>query len=426
MPATVPDETDFDGLAQRVTTLEQAPAAAGVGPAGPAGPQGQPGPVGPAGPQGVTGLIGLTGPTGPTGPAGGGAGVVSEPSAVYFDTDQRLGSFAKLNAWQDSFASGSQRQEVHMGTRAYSLDAPIDMHTGTRIVGTQTPAREFGTGCVITGSGASVFRQVANSQGYPSDGSTRDFSVSGVQFNCPSGTPVLPKVVPGTSFAGKVEWYFDFHNCGFVCGDTIAEGYWDGVAFTGLTHIQASLVTPLYGGGSENSFGGEGISFVDSSQGAWLSGNQPFFDMFSTKWVIKNTMISARQSSYQVLVSGGGDGFLTGNFFDVPTSAPTTTAAVHVLAGSSLSVTDDSFYLNHGLHCLTGSSQVTVQGCNFVQCPEVLTIDAGFTGRVKLGLNNYDNTAPIVKVANLNQIICIDPQVVIQDLSGNVLRPASA
>jgi hypothetical protein len=85
VPVTAANNGDVNGVAHRVTALEQQvaslqaqinniqliPGPAGPqGPAGPTGPQGPQGPVGATGPAGATGSAGAVGPQGPAGPAG--------------------------------------------------------------------------------------------------------------------------------------------------------------------------------------------------------------------------------------------------------------------------------------------------------------------------------------------------------------------
>ncbi len=342
---------------------------------------------------------------------------MTEPTQLFFDTDSRLGTFAKLNTWNAGFTAGAPRPEVQFNARAYTLDAPIDLRSGMRLLGTRSPAREFQTGCVFKPGNltASMFRQVANTQGYRSDGSARAVSVQGIMFY--SSIPVLPKYNVNTdTYRGHTWWYYDFHDCGFVVSDAIAVGWGDGLTFSGITHVQACRTTPFYVGGSENGFGSAGISFLDSDDSVWMGANLPFFNMFSDKWTLSDMMISARMKAYQVLVSGGGNGRISRVYFDAPDGQPTSGAQLRITGGRALTVSDCSFKGGAGISVTGGSGDIVINACVFSGNPGVLTIGPNFTGTVFLGLNSYEANAGIttpktVKVARASQLHSLDSRI---------------
>ena len=204
-------------------------------------------------------------------------------------------------------------------------------------------------------------------------------------------------------------------------------GWGDGFHVTGTTHVQAISDTWVTCGGAENSlFTGGGISFLDSGV---MGAGKPFIRMFSDMWTMGSAMISARGNCYQLLVSGGGNGRVTGTYFDAPASARTQLPQVNVTGGRSLTITNASFHNGTvGVQCAGGSGVVVIDGCVFNDNTGApLTMTPGFTGRVKIGYNAYTGATPkAIRVNSLSQVVSADPELTIRDLAGNLLRAASA
>lgn len=335
-------------------------------------------------------------------------------------------SFAEVAAWMESVPSNAPRPEVKWAAGSYAMTAQLGLRSGHRLRGTDLPSREYGTGVrwrAPAGAG-SFFTKRANSQGYPSDGSVRDLTVSGIEFY--GNTPVLPlNAVDSGSYSGNTQWYTEFRDCGFI-GARLMSGWGDGFHVTGTTHVQAITDTWVTCGGAENSlFTGGGISFLDSSV---MSAGKPFIRMFSDMWTMGSAMISARGNCYQLLVSGGGNGRVIGTYFDAPASQRTQLPQVNVSGGRSLSITNASFHNGTvGIQCAGGPTVVLVQGNVFNdETGAPLVCQPAFTGIVKWGHNAYTGSTPrTLRVNSLSQVIVDDPQVTVTDLNGKVLQPAN-
>jgi hypothetical protein len=363
---------------------------------------------------------------GPAGPAGGGTGTSSRAGERQFS---EFGTFAALDAWMAKYGSSGFREEIKWGAADYTMDAQLGLRSGHRLKGTDLPSREYGTGTRWRAKSGttSFFKKIANSQGYPSDGSVRDFTVSGIEFY--GSTPVLPaNNVDSGSYSGNTQWYTEFRDCGFV-GTPLMAGWGDGFHVTGNTHVQAISDTWVTCGGSENSlFTGDSISFLDSAANLIGSTGKPFIRMFSTMWTIGDAMISCRKNCYQVLVSGGGNGRIIGTYFDAPAAERTQPPQLNVTGGRSLSVTNASFHNGTvGIQLAGGSGTVIVDNCIFddeTGPPVVMT--AGFTGRLKIGYNCFVGSTPKeIKVNSLSQVIGSDPELTVRDLNGYVLQAAA-
>lgn len=351
---------------------------------------------------------------------------VVDPSVMPFDGGQFTGTdsdkWTQVLAWLAARGNGP-RPDLLLPARALTVTLPIPTWAGLRMVGGRTPAREFGSGptLIYAGpSGTSLFTQQQNSgYGYPANGVVRDMSFDGIQFQAANDRDLFPTVTAWDS--SKVEWFVNFNNCGFVGWRHLLWGYGDGFTVTGLTHLQGGVDTAFKFGGSENVLFGDG-SLIDSAQAAWLTAGKPFIEMTGSKWTIGGAMISARNSAYQLLVSGGDSGRCIGTYFDAPDSAPTSGAQVRVTGGDGLSLVGCNFKGGHGVS-VTGGTSVNIIGCTFDANAEVLTIASTFTGRVKMtGCEFTKGTPKVIKVAKLSQVQCLDADVTIQDLSGNILR----
>lgn len=337
--------------------------------------------------------------------------------------------WAKLASYMNGVGAGSgdAHEPITFGVKARTIDTSIPLRSGHRLIGGQGPAREFGTGAVWKAKAGltSFFAQVANSQSYPASTGVRDFYAESIQFT--GSVPVLPPHDISKGFdANNAVYYTTFHNCGFV-GTPLLVGWADGLTLTGVTHVN-SIVSEFirYGGANMMLCVGGGLSYMDSNKAAWLTAGKPFIETWAKQWEIGTIMISARQTAYGLLVSGGENGRCSETFFDAPDSNPTQGAAARITGGTSLAFGGCSFHNNHGIAALSGASDITVAGNVFNNCPEILTISAAFTGHVTLGFNAYSNSSKTVKVSSLSQIACDDPRITITDLTGKTLRAATA
>jgi excisionase family DNA binding protein len=366
----------------------------------------------------------------------GGAGLAATiagtaPAADAATTDGSLtydsfGSVAALNTWMAAKGSGSTREEVVFGNAPRKLTEPIGLYSGNRLIGTRLPAREFSTGAVWQASGLpSFFKQVTNSQSYPVSTGPRDFTVSGVQFA--GSAPVLPSH-SGSFVANDSVYYTEFRDCGFSGTPLLTHGWCDGLTLSGTTHVNSMADTFLRVGGSIMMLGmGGGMSYMDSNNATWRAAGKPFIETWATQWKIGNIEISSRQAAYALLVSGGQNGRCDGAFFDAPSDSRTLGAAVRVTGGVSLLFSGGCwFHNNRGIELISGASEVRIGDTIFQDCDGVLTAQAAFTGKVFLDGCVFAGTPKVVKVARLNQIVCNDPRIEIRDLSGNVLKKATA
>ena len=165
-------------------------------------------------------------------------------------------------------SAGKNTPVYEFANRTYTISTPIKLFSGLKLRGTGgLPAREFDGGTVIVWQGdddSSVFvfpPEGQSGQNYPTDGSPRDISISGLLFEGGASTNVFPRLSMSTgSHVGKTLWYSSLHNLGVRAMRTFWWGYGTGVSLTGSFHAQALSDTPLYLGGSENTIFGTQIS----------------------------------------------------------------------------------------------------------------------------------------------------------------------
>ena len=98
-------------------------------------------------------------------------------------------------------AAGKGVPVFEFANRVYTISTPIQLYSGLKLMGSAgLPAREYGSGTTIRWAGlpeTSVFMFPPNGQAgqnYPTDGSPRDISISGILFEGGSRTDVFPRL----------------------------------------------------------------------------------------------------------------------------------------------------------------------------------------------------------------------------------------
>lgn len=424
-----------------------------VGPQGPAGPEGPQGPAGiqgppgadgapgaqgPAGVQGVkgdkgdTGATGATGPQGPQGPPGSGTGAtsVNESAVVYYDggtlftgTDDQKQT--QLIAWLEAQQPTGPQREVQLPTRRIRWAQQMPTDSGGRVKGTDTPAREFNTGCVIdyVGAAPTFFRLKTEpgKYGYPSGGVSRDMHWRGIQFNGGNDKDFLPPAPAGFD-SNFVQWYWDFIDCSFVGWDNLVNGWGDGLHVGGLTHMQAAD-NSIKIGGAENDWFTAG-SLLDSGN---LHGDLPALEWSSSKSVIGAAMLSARNDSYQLKVTSGHGSTANGTRFDSSDGAPIQGHNIRFVGNAvDFGIVGCNIKGGLGIQAISGSTEIEVTNTGFNNNRGLARLEAGFNGVLLWGLNRYGNCPRIIYAARKEQVICTDPRVEVRSLDGATVLQAKS
>jgi hypothetical protein len=373
------------------------------------------------------------------------AASVSEPGFVYFD-DYFAGAtvndkIVAMNAWHKANGATNPRPAVLFDSRVYSFSTPIEMWSGLALLGgRRVAAREFSTGTVLHYSGAagtSMMTFVANSQGYPGDGSPRDMSFHSIQFEGAAGTHYLPKHDPGTetSYAGKTLWYVNWHGCAWKSFATIWWGWGDGCCITGPTHTQLLTDTAFHVGGSECAFfGNDAFSYADSPTDISV----PYFRSRMSKSTIGRVLVTSRKHNTQLSIESGFALDVHQFYVDAQDSDPVYGSPVRISGGDGINLSNLSFKgamdlpasgnggaaANRAWIHVTGGSQILVQNCSFslggtratAATPLLYAAPAVGAGQVRWGLNSYakfGGAAAHVVQSAANQIYVVpDPSVV--------------
>lgn len=334
---------------------------------------------------------------------------------------------AKVVEIMNNIGPTSPFPELQWPIRVFRLDRPLPTDAGSRSIGTVTPASEFNTGAVIqyVGPGPSMFtlKLEAGKYNYPGGGASRDSHWHGIQFNGGNDKDLLP-APPSTAFDSRyVQWYYTFENCGFVGWDGIANGWGTGLNVIGKTHLQASDA-PTWLGGSECDWFGPG-SLADSGN---LHGDLPCIDWSVSKSTIGQAMLSARNDSYQLKVSGGHNSAAKGTKFDSPDAQPIQGHNVR-FKGSAVNFAVEicSFKGGRGIRCESGSTEVIVAGNGFhgTHGESVAQCDPGFNGLLIWDINSYGNAKRVIVADRLEQVLCLDPRVTVRRPDGTVLKAAT-
>jgi hypothetical protein len=405
------------------------------GPAGPEGPQGPAGPAGldgldgrdgapgPAGPQGAPGVKGDTGPMGPPGPAGSGTGGASTKTpfnSLGADDTARFKELVRR-------AQSGWRGEVEFEVRNHNCPIQIPTLAGIRCYGTATPAREFGTGTVITytgPAGTSLFLLTKNTgYSYPGSGASRDVHWTGFQFNSGSDKDFLPPKLDGAYDTNYVQWYWTFKDCSWVGWRYIARGWGTGLDNIGTVHFQGMKnVTPWDVGGSEMRLFGDG-SLVDSNDPTWKAAGLPFIRYACSKSVIGPCMISARGQAYQLQVVYGHNSQCIQTRFDAPDDMPTLGYQVRFMAAgagaTNFGFIGCSFKGGGGIWAKDGATEISVDSSSFHLNRGLARLEDAFKGVLLWGATNtYGNCPKDIYAARPDQVICLDPRVRVLSLDG--------
>lgn len=409
------------------------------GPPGPPGAKGDPGFAstvpGPPGPKGDPG------PVGPPGPGGTGGGlsvghIESFFGVRFFDTlgatdNERVTAMNRIN--QDHGPT------ILVPDRVIAHSVPIETWSGGNVVAFPTgPAREYSQGPVFkfTGTGSQiVFAPSAQTgQGYPSDGSVRDMTFSGIQFEGGSSTTLTPET---SDYKGKTFWYTDFHNCGFKGFKSVIVGFGTGFTMSGSTHTQGIVSTPFRFGGSENRFGRE-QSFSDNT--VWDLVEKPMFHADGAeKSFINDWMPTARGKSWQLTIEEGRAVTASEVSFDSQTLKPVFGANVKILSGDGHRIINCTFKggmtnpANGGRHDLTriaaaqnrafiqieGGRQHIIMGNTFLNHGSTVPANTPlvYIGPnvpdfgVKFEANSWPDFDGVILVTRREQLVCSDPSI---------------
>lgn len=349
--------------------------------------------------------------------------VVNESAVVYYDggslfTGDDTQKQTQLIAWLEQQQPNAPQREVQLPTRRLRWPLQFPTESGARIIGTHTPAREFGTGCVVqyTGADPSFFKLKAEpgKYSYPSAGVSRDMHWRGVQFDGGNDKDFLPPAPAGFD-SNFVQWYWDFTDCGWVGWDQLANGWGTGLAIAGLTHMQAQD-NSITVGGSECDWFTAG-SLLDSGN---LHGDLPALSWSVSKSVIGAVMLSSRTDSYQLKVTSGHGSICHGTRFDSPDSAPVQGHQARFIGNAiDFGLIGCNFKGGLGIRCQSGATEVAVEGCGFTNNRALAQCDPAFTGVLLWGLNRYGNCPRTILVARPEQIISTDPRIIVKELNGS-------
>jgi hypothetical protein len=332
----------------------------------------------------------------------------------------------KLLAWEDSLGGGSvPYPQVWFDQRVHRISVRIPIRTSRRWIGVIGPVREFSTGTVIQyvgASGTSLFYidpAKNTGYGYPAGGVPRDSHYIGIQWNGGLDVDFLP--LPTGYDAKWVLWYCEFENCGWQGWRNNLDYYGTGLNITGTFHLQAYATTPIKFRGSENELGG-GMSLADTLNATFISNMNPIVDFSSSKSVLGTCLLSARRKAYSLKVSGGHNSHAIGAGFDGPAGNFMENGAVR-FDGSAIDFGLQSCSFkgisSAAIMCVTGPTQVDVQGCSFKETAELARCESAFNGVLLWGLNKYEDVSrAVIRVARGKQVINLDPRVTVMSLDG--------
>ncbi len=360
------------------------------------------------------------------------------PSQLTIPVDQLAGSdderILAINE-RTKQAAGKDVPVFEFANRVYSISTQIQLYSGLKLMGSAgLPAREYGSGTTIRWAGlpeTSVFMFPPDGQAgqnYPTDGSPRDISISGILFEGGSRTDVFPRLaMAGDAYLGHTLWYSNLHNLGVRDMRTFWWGYGTGVSLTGTFHSQSMSDTPLFIGGSENTiFGTDAQSFMDNSSAAWAVSDKPLIRTAMSKSYIGRVIISARSDSYHISVEGGQGLFIDGAQFDAPSGSPTSGRAISVSNVDGLTISNCSFYSgmanpganSGGIIDISEGRHIVIVGNQFIAGPTeaqpsdiALVLNSG-TDPVKMAMNGFPGYSGIVR----GNIVSVDPSVRVEAL----------
>jgi len=359
------------------------------------------------------------------------------PSQLVIPVDQLAGSdderILAINE-RTKQAAGKGVPVFEFNNRVYTISTPIRLYSGLKLMGSAgLPAREYGSGTTIRWAGppeTSTFvfpSEGQTGQKYPTDGSPRDISMSGLLFEGGSRTDVFPRLAMTGDYVGRTLWYCNLHNLGVRDMRTFWWGYGTGVSLTGTFHAQSMSDTPLFIGGSDNTiFGTEAQSFMDNSSVAWEVSGKPFIRTVMSKSYIGRVIISARSDSYHVSVEGGQGLFIDGAQFDAPSGSPTSGRAISVSNVDGLTISNCSFYSgmvnpgenSRGIIDISQGRHVVIQGNQFIagstelQPSNTVLVQNSGPDPVKMAMNGFPGYSGIVR----GDVISPDPGIRVEPL----------
>ena len=450
MPIEVPtfDTTTvytIEEIDQKFTDHQHSESVGEPGPPGQDGIDGAPGKDGIDGIDGKDGAPGEQGPPGRDGTSTPSNGSVPDASVLeqlmgvrFFDLlgdndDDRTRAMNALNE--------QHGPTIFLSDRHHQTSVPIEAWSGANVVAASgaTPAREYSQGPTwkCTGPATIVFAPRGQTeQSYPGDGSVRDMTFSGIQFDgANSGT----LIAPAASYPGKTLWYVDFHNCGFKNYRNVHHGWGTGLTFTGTTHMQGVIDTPVKLGGSENRFG-RAQSFMDST--GWGNTEKPMLHADSlSKSFINDVMPTARGRSWQLTISGSSHAVCAAECsFDSQDSDPVHGANVKILGGEGNRLINNTFKggmadpsdggrhntgrpdtpeerrsQNGGFVHVEGGS-VLIEGNTFLNQGKIVPADTPLVwvgpnvgnAAVKVGVNMFPGFSGVISVARAEQVVVTD------------------
>ena len=244
-----------------------------------------------------------------------------------------------LNAMAKAAATtGGSRVGFIFASRLYTTTVPIELWSGLYLEGARSPAREFSTGTCLKYSGTagtSTFKYVVNSQGYPSDGSPRDVTIRGIQFDGSTTTSVFPIFDPvaGNTFRGHTLWFSLLEGCGFKNQKAVLWGYGDGLAVNDVTHFQSIQDVAIRIGGSENSIFASGVQSLGANS---VDLGKPFLQSMMSKSAIGMIMTTMRKTSSSMEVLSGFDLTVIGWRADNQDSDPGFGSGVTIRGGDAI------------------------------------------------------------------------------------------
>lgn len=337
-----------------------------------------------------------------------------------------------VNAYQKAHG-GRILEPIELPSRVIEHTVPFELWSGLRMH-SESPHRacEYRRQTVLRYAGAGsqfVFVDNRGTQGYPADGSPRDVSLRGIQFEGRSSNTFLPSydlTKYGAQGPGHVLWMAEFHGCAWTNFGKVNASWWDGLSISGVTHFQA-IGDSLWVDAAESSiFGSDAFSFMDNS--GWAGVAKPFIRIRSRKCTIGKVMITARGFSYQIAIDDGAcNTVLDQVHFDSQDSAPVAGCSLRINGGKNTTVTRCSFKgqgndlaaaYEHGLIEIVGGRNHMIEGNNFWRYgtsapPDTPLVYVGPNvpdGGVVVGPNNFEGYAGVIGVSRPNQVVVLDPR----------------
>ncbi|ROP45956.1 hypothetical protein [Pseudokineococcus lusitanus] len=386
----------------------------------------------------------VLGVTAGSGGGTGGASVAAVLAAVGEVSFDELGGddnarVTAMNAYHRSHG-GRPSKTVRLPARQIDTNVPILLYSGLSMAGREGPAREFQRGTIWNwqgpaGSSCLAFPSDAQTnQSYPSDGSPRDITMRGIQFQGGASTHWMPKnSMTGQDIAGKTLWYCEFKDCGWKNFSTVWWGYVTGCSFaTGVSHFQAIGDTAIFLGGSETTvFGNDGYSFAASSTSTQTA--TPFMRSMLSKSTVGRCMITARGAGWGLTIEGGYNSTFDQLAIDAQNSSRINGKALLVTGGaghviSSLSVkgamaapSSTASALDRAFVVVTGGSQLllerhklTRRETSYAADQPVVHVASSLADRaLVIGAGTYDGfiDPAAVRVARADQVLTTDPRV---------------